>query len=629
MWYLLSKSRQVLITLALCSLVFLGGCDRSTGEFPSDSKVIFLVIDSLRYDHLDAYGYEQETAPYLGQLIRDGADFTRAFAPSNYTVMSMPGIFLGKPVSHLYDPHPGSFHIPDLELTLAESFQQAGYETYLWSSNLHLRMNGYDAGFENTFCDYLQTRGIVSIEGIIREIGKMYNPTGKPELHYIHTMDVHFPYRPPHPYERMFRAGHVIYEGTVSTSGSPKDDLGNDIQSNFSYFAETHEISGYDIRYLVELYDGAIRYSDDHIPELLQTLEYDPERDLLIVTADHGEQFFSHGYWAHNRLLLPQETHVPLIIKGPGIPAKTITDPVSLMDLYPTLSSMYGLDAPPDMMGVDLSDALYGNRSINHTVYMENVDSMGPSAAIVHPDDYLYNFVSNRFPLAPWVNWPFAVGLYDLQEDLVCAHDLSHAEPERALAMHAELQRVNSRWSSFQSDLIGQADRNIEFGPDRMAAGTVEHVEDGPQAVDERMIPVDGQRLDAVYPSYTARASIDEPGARYTLTFDYEVTTPQAEFALRAEGAKEPFWSYPVTRASDELRHFQSSLKIEHPNVFVTLRVKNGGAMRFRNVQLRRMHVPDILPEPDPRVYNYDVAAPEIEMTQEEQDALEAIGYVQ
>lgn len=294
-----------------------------------------IVIDSLRYDHVNAHGYLHETTPNLNQLISESVSFDNAFAASNYTVLSVPAYFTGKPPSHFHDPHPPKFSIPSEEQTLAETLSEAGFDTFLWSSNLHLKTQGFPQGFTNRFTSYLQTRGIISIEGLIREIDVSYHPTGAPEFHYIHTMDVHFPYRPPHPFEDQFSSITHPYGGPVVQDGLPYDDLGAELKSNFPYYSETHDMELYDIRHLVRLYDATIRYTDFYLPQLLESLDYDPDNDLLILTADHGEQFYSHGWWGHQRLLLTQETHVPLIVKHPNFQAKRISNSVSLMDLYP------------------------------------------------------------------------------------------------------------------------------------------------------------------------------------------------------------------------------------------------------------------------------------------------------
>ncbi|MFP6597710.1 MAG: sulfatase-like hydrolase/transferase, partial [Candidatus Hydrogenedentota bacterium] len=198
--------------------------------------------------------------------------------------------------------------------------KDAGFDTFLWSANMHLKKRGFGQGFTNKTTHYLQTKGSISIEGMIRQIKDKYHSNGKPEFHYVHTMDVHFPYLPPHPFEWQFISRATPYVRHISKTGVPLDDLGERIESSLPYYAETHDLEFDDNQHLKNLYDGSIRYTDHYLPELLETLNYDPNSDMLIITADHGEQFYLHGWWGHGRLLLPEEIHVPLIIKHPDFP---------------------------------------------------------------------------------------------------------------------------------------------------------------------------------------------------------------------------------------------------------------------------------------------------------------------
>ena len=92
------------LTGLLLMTIGLAGCDREESSRPDDQprKVILVVIDSLRYDHLNAFGYRRETAPFLAQLVEESVVFDLAISPSNYTGVSVPAYFTGKPLSHVF-----------------------------------------------------------------------------------------------------------------------------------------------------------------------------------------------------------------------------------------------------------------------------------------------------------------------------------------------------------------------------------------------------------------------------------------------------------------------------------------------------------------------------------------------
>lgn len=594
-------------------------------------KVILLVIDSLRFDHLGDNGYPHDTAPFLGQLMESGATFTQAFSPSNYTGCSVPAMFAGKPTSHMLDPIPKEIYLPESQITLAESFKAADFDTFLWSSNLHLNQPGFAQGFDSTHCDFTYTRGIVSIEGLIREMENGYTESGNPEFHYVHTMDVHFPYRPPHPYEGLFGFQPDLFNSGTLNSGSPKDVLGDLVKSNLPFFTETHRLASADIQNLIALYDAAIRYTDDYIPKLLDALDYDSDRDMLIVTADHGEQFYEHGWWGHANQLRPQETHVPLIIQHPDAKSHSVSGPVGLVDLYPTLCDLYNLPKPDGLTGKSLADAIKGESTVEGSVYCESPDSAGPSASIISGNN-LYYYQSNSSIAQPWILWPHAQYLYDLDSDPACAQNLMATQSDLGIEMHTQLLARNQRWTPFTWELVQVPQQGVNLGPGLVRTASLHSISPNPPA-SPNTLDKGGVLLHQGQPSLEVLADISEPNTPHVLSLEYQYVSKQSpqdhiSFTLLSDGNETPIWSYNVLFPAREPKHLR--IRVDPAGTKATLKIQSIGKsqVRISNVSLNRLYLPELTPRPNEDLIG-TIVVPKDTLPQAEKDALEALGYIQ
>jgi arylsulfatase len=166
----------------------------------------------------------------------------------------------------------------------------------------------------------------------------------QPMFLYVHYIDPHDPYRPPAPYDRSFdgrtdpprRAGGV----------DPLQLLGPD--------ADREKVARW-----IDLYDGEILYADHHVGRLLQGLESRGllRNTLVLVTADHGEEFFEHGHERHGTSTYQELLHIPMIASWPGRiqPGTTASAPVTHLDLMPTLLEIASAPAPSDMQGQSIT----------------------------------------------------------------------------------------------------------------------------------------------------------------------------------------------------------------------------------------------------------------------------------
>ena len=325
--------------LSLFALLWAACSDSSTPAAPPPN-VLLISIDSLRADHLGCYGYERDTSPNMDRLAREGVLFTQCSSSSSWTLPAHASLFTGLPISSHGCTAAASLAEP--RHTLAEAMRDGGYRTAgFWSGPyLHPRF-GLNQGFEQyvncASFDFegkqldvnKQSHADITNPKILEEVERWFasRPPG-PFFMFVHMWDVHFDYIPPAPYDTQFSAD---YDGPVD--GTPPRE----------------RLEGQDLEQLIALYDGEIAWTDHHVGRLLELLaEQGVDEDtLVIVTSDHGEEFYEHGEFGHRKTLFEESIAVPLLIRYPrslpaGLKVETAT---SLMDLAPTILDAADLPA--------------------------------------------------------------------------------------------------------------------------------------------------------------------------------------------------------------------------------------------------------------------------------------------
>ncbi|MCL4218730.1 MAG: sulfatase-like hydrolase/transferase, partial [Candidatus Hydrogenedentes bacterium] len=270
-----------------------------------------------------------------------------------------------------------------------------------------------------------------------------------------------YPYRPPAPYDRMFTKR---YTRNVVKEGVLRDVHDRYATSNLPYFSQVHDVTQEDIDFVKGLYDGAIRYTDDKMSELLAVLQYDPAKDLLVYTADHGEQFFEHGFWGHGRHGYPEEINVPLVMRWDGLTPRTINQPVSLLDLYPTFAELCGFAAPEGHDGESLASLLTGGPEKPRAVASESADWRGPVVTLIGPK-FLYLLSTRTKSIYPWKVWPDDEELYDLQTDPRCQKNLLGSSTfEIADDMNRLMRGMLPRYGNFHPNNIRGDEETLTWG---------------------------------------------------------------------------------------------------------------------------------------------------------------------
>jgi arylsulfatase A-like enzyme len=371
-----------------------GGVEVEVSPGPRPNVIVFLV-DTLRADHLGAYGYERATSPNLDSIAEESVVFDACRVASTWTKPSTASILTGLlPTAHGAVEHREV--LPTEAVTLAEVFRSAGYRTAAWSDNPFVTPEfGFGQGFESF--DYrepsvfvngtllgkaLWTLRVVSLSG--RLVGEKLThgqgasmlcerllawvdgkEDGEPWFAYLHLMEPHLPYDPPAPFRGRF--SDPAYAGP--DLDRPPPYLG------FLPFERATALPEDQRRHLVARYDEEILRLDDALGKLREGLSLRglTRNTILVVLSDHGEEFFEHGGWTHGHRLYDELVRVPLLIRAPGISPRRITEPVRATDLFPTLLTLAGLRAPAPPFGADLSPAIRGAGRVSNTPVVSEV----------------------------------------------------------------------------------------------------------------------------------------------------------------------------------------------------------------------------------------------------------------
>jgi arylsulfatase A-like enzyme len=345
-------------------------------SLPADFDVLLVTIDTLRADHLGAYGYERDTSPYLDALAREGTLFVNGWAHAPSTRYSMPAILTGRlPLDVFYDHSVSGW--PGLlprATTLAEVLTPRGFHSAAivnhWYFDTNRRMNQGFASYDNENKRLhpgvpgkgpAETRGSSSKEQTDKAIAIYDAAEGKRVFLWVHYYDPHYEY------ER--------HEGVP-------------------WFGDA----------AIDRYDHEIRWTDQQIGRLFDDLRRRGrwDRTVVIVTGDHGEGFGEHGIDLHGYHLYAAQTKVPFIVRVPGQPARRVTTPVGHVDLLPTLANLAGAAPSTEMMGRSLVALLTGAAAPDgaRTVFQQlsyegNHEMRGAASADCH-------VIYNVSPVTSW-----------------------------------------------------------------------------------------------------------------------------------------------------------------------------------------------------------------------------------
>lgn len=303
-------------------------------------NLVVVTIDTLRADHLHCYGYPSVETPVLDRLAREGTRFETAVAQAPLTPPSHASIFTGTyPTVHKVR-NTGGFVLQSSSKTLASILREQGWDTAAFVGAAVLKKAfGFNQGFavyddqmpksrkKDEAGEYPERR---AGEVVDRALAWLAAQSGKPFLMWLHLYDPHMPYDPPEPFRKKYRRNP---------------------------------------------YDGEIAYADRELGRFLDAVEKrSPENTLFVVLADHGESLGERGEYTHGVFLYDTTLHIPLIMKGPGVPAgASVKQQVRTIDVLPTILALMGGKPPAECQGVSFVPAFRGQPVAASSSYAETL----------------------------------------------------------------------------------------------------------------------------------------------------------------------------------------------------------------------------------------------------------------
>lgn len=273
-------------------------------------NIVMICMDAVRADHVSYTGYPRKTTPNLDRFAARSWYFEQVVAPSATTRETIPALFTGRyPSGILWDRSLPIWQVLGAQRLLTEVLQQRGYRTIAivdeWLDHF---LPSFKRGFEHfevpygsgRWTEYGQVAAPFITYAAIREVER--TPSTRPFFLYAQFEAAHHPY--------------VVHPGFPTFGGSEKDR-----------------------------YDGEIAYADHYVGVLLEYLEYTGRLDqtMVIIFADHGEEFGEHGGYQHSHALHVESVWVPLVIYVPGTSPARVRERVSLVDVVPTILDVLGL----------------------------------------------------------------------------------------------------------------------------------------------------------------------------------------------------------------------------------------------------------------------------------------------
>lgn|GEM_PF-1057157 len=361
---------------------------------PRKPDIFFVVMDAFRADRLGPYGAARRLAPSIEAFAGESVLFREAYSVSSWTKPALASAFTSTyPSTHgVISRYTG---LPAAALTLAEALRRAGYRTLGVAVNPNINRaagmaDGFDVLDNPTGGSILEAAGpptsvarfMTTPNFSLGFLGTLWRPTldgldankrlrfwmritrGPGRFLYVHYWEPHTP-NPPRP---EYMAELKPYLAKVERRRARELEDGNyffpALIRNPSFRPDYDDD---EIALGKALYDADIRRMDVVIKDLLENVVPASGREpepIIIILADHGEEFLEHGRWLHGAALHREITRIPLMFKVPGYRPAVVDGPVNLLDLAPTIVSLVGGTVPPGWEGRDLRPYLAGGEAV-------------------------------------------------------------------------------------------------------------------------------------------------------------------------------------------------------------------------------------------------------------------------
>jgi arylsulfatase A-like enzyme len=488
------SSRSTLIALLL--LAIQPAC---TASRPGEEKtsVILVTIDALRADSLSFAGPPDVESPNLDRFAAKSIVFTDAISSFVGTTAAMPSLMTGLfpsfegvdqwnaatyyGFSDLNDPDEAKGLTRNVH-TLPEILQSAGYVTAGFNTNplLTTKFN-FHQGFVHyeQFGDFYEAAGesrehrleahYPPADVVVDRVLQWLDTTSRPPFFlWFHLMDPHFPYLPPPPFDRLPERNYIgasdleINEALFRRLHRQK---GENPPQEFVSFSRLPGSRNEAFAHVRALYDGEIAFTGRELGRLFEELEERRllEKTLVVITADHGEEFLDHGHVSHHRLepALEELIRIPLVIRLPALqgmhqPAQ-IDHLVTMVDLAPTVLDYVGLaDEASGMNGSSLRPLIEGSGAAERMAFISSINF-----GVARTKEWKYRRIKKPFG----EHLP-GESLFHIANDPLEKHDVAQQHPEQLLALRerydAFAQELRQRGRSFPAS----SEEGLELDPE-------------------------------------------------------------------------------------------------------------------------------------------------------------------
>lgn len=430
-------------------------------------NIILYIIDGASADYMSVYGYNRRTTPNLERLAAEGAVFEHAYSNATWTKVSNPSFMTSLYHSVLGGYTSESGQLPDQAITMAQLMHNTGYQTGVFTTNSYCgTMSGFDRGV-----DWLRQKGEADKFASSRELHKDFWEwreayPGEPYWVHFQTTDLHWPWKPAAPFAGLYlspelRMRYYEWEREVAKAAGlsyptwptprrlPPDAFKKAGINHLAYFEAARCLN-----------DEAMAHNDYQIGKLVERLKDSGEwkHTLLIIAADHGS-FFGLGLYdpippIWGPRFRSYETRIPMIFVWPERipPALRLRQPVSMIDILPTVLDLAGLPAPEGLQGQSLAPLLLGEEGwhprpvIFDEFYIDRetgnlmgkievIDGRWGASLNINPRPDEKRFLHYQLePTRPYLRLgpppPFPLLIYDVWEDLNCLVPLNEMRPD-------------------------------------------------------------------------------------------------------------------------------------------------------------------------------------------------------
>ncbi len=434
--------RYAACLLLVASALACGGDGGRSSPANAGVNVVLLTVDTLRPDHMGAYGYQRQTTPAIDRVAARGVVFDSAFTYWPKTRASFAAMF-----TSLYASQNGlnvrDRDLPDFNQTLAEILQESGYRTAAAIDNGNLDGSlGFAQGFDQYEQAWLKAETEIDRTEFLTQfaidfLAKEKEDDAGPFFLWIHYVNPHTPYDPPQDLLERFHGDGLIPRGPEI---QPVVGYHGGVNRKLFVEGET-QLGDY-----IDRYDGEVALADQHIGRVVEALEKSSYQSstLLIITSDHGESLGEHDYYFdHGSNLLNPSLRIPLILSFPGILPEGERNEamVTTLDILPTILDLAQVSFPNELEGRSLAPLINRNKDQLH------------EKLLFQNDQHQLGITNGRLKLIAYPRTEESKRHYELYDTRVDADELTDlfaTSQEKISPFRAELERFRTRTVAWQ-----------------------------------------------------------------------------------------------------------------------------------------------------------------------------------